>query len=66
MARGHKEVSTSQAGRRRGTPREMSTVSNLVAAMSTKELRLYNQIPIEISMEMSDGTANSTIYRGGG
>ena len=44
----------------------MSTVSNLVAAMSTKELRLYNQVPIEISMEMSDGTANSTIYRGGG
>ena len=42
MVRGHEEVSTNQVGRRRGTPWEMPTASNLVAAMSTKELRLYN------------------------
>ena len=40
MARGHEEVLTSQAGRRRGTPRETLTTSSLVAAMSAEELRL--------------------------
>ena len=42
MARGHEEVSTSQARHRRGTPREMPTASSLVASMSVKELRLYS------------------------
>ena len=45
MERGHEEVSTSQVEHRRGTPREKSTTSSLVAAMSTKELLLYSQIP---------------------
>ena len=45
MARSHKEVLTSQAGHRRGTSWETPTTSNLVAAMSVDELRLYNQIP---------------------
>ena len=69
MARGHKEVSTSQVGRRRGTSRETNTVSSLVAAMSTEELRLYNQIPIEINLETLDGAViltfrevNNVIY----
>ena len=34
MERGHEEVSTSQARRRRGIPRETPTVCSLVAAMS--------------------------------
>ena len=38
MIRGHKEVSTIQAGRRRGTPREMPTARSLVAAMSGIEV----------------------------
>ena len=42
MARGHEEVSTSQARRRRGPPREMPTASSLVVAMYAEELRLYN------------------------
>ena len=33
MARAHEEVSTSQAGRRRGTLRETPTARSLVAAM---------------------------------
>ena len=45
IARGHEEVSTNQAGHRTGTPQETPTASSLVAAMSTKELRLYSQIP---------------------
>ena len=60
MARGHEEVSTSQAEHRRGTPRETPTASSLVTAMSVEELRLYSQIPVEISMEMSEGAATST------
>ena len=47
MARGYEEVSSSQAGCRRGTPRETPTASSLVATMSTKELRLYSQVPAE-------------------
>ena len=38
----------------------MPTSSRLVASMSVEELRLYNQIPIEISLETSDGAATST------
>ena len=53
-------VSTSQAGHRRGTTRETNTASSLVVAMSVEELRLYNQIPIEISLETSDGATIST------
>ena len=69
MARGHGEVSTSQAGHKRGTPRETSTASNIVAAMSAVELRLYSLVPAEICMEVLDcpttsivGEANNAIY----
>ena len=65
MGRGYEEVSTNQVGRRRGTPREMPIASNLVVAMSTEELRLYNQIFVEISLEMSDGAATSTVGEAG-
>ena len=61
MARGHEEISTSQVGRRRGTPREMPTVSSVVVAMSAEELRLYNQVPVEINLEVSDGLTTSTV-----
>ena len=60
MERGHEEVLTSQARHRRGTPWETPTASSLVAAMSVEELRLYNKIFAEISLEMSDGAATST------
>ena len=60
MTRGHEEVSTSQVGRRRGIPRETPTASSLVVAMFAEELRLYNQIPAEISLETSDVTTTST------
>ena len=39
----------------------MPTASSLVAAMSTEELRLYNKIPVKISLETSDGAAVTTI-----
>ena len=61
MERCHEEVSTSQFGRRRGTPQETPTASSLVAAMSAEELWLYSQILIEISLETSDNTTTTTI-----
>ena len=60
MAIGHEEVSTSQVGHRRDTPRGMPTTSSLVVAMSIEELRLYIQIPIEISLETLDDATTST------
>ena len=63
MARGHEEALTNQAGRRRGTLREMPTASSLVAAMSVEELRLYSQILSEISLETLDSTASSTVRK---
>ena len=61
MERGYKEVSSSRAGLQRVTPWETPTISNLVAIMSIKELRLYYQVPAEISLKMSDSLATSTI-----
>ena len=61
MARGYEEVSSSQAGCWRVTPRETPTASSLVAAMSAKELRLYNQVLAEVSLEMLDNQATSTV-----
>ena len=61
IARGYEEVSNCQAGSRRGAPRETPTARSLVAAMFAEELMLYNQVPAEISLEMSDSPATSTI-----
>ena len=61
MERGHEEASTSQAGRKRGTPRETPTVSSLVAAMSVEDLRSFRQVPAAIRLEVSDNTTTSTI-----
>ena len=61
MARGQEETSTSQVGRRRGTPRESPIASSLVAAMSVEELRSFCQVPVDISMELSDRATVSTV-----
>ena len=39
----------------------MPTISILVVAMSTEELRLHNQIPTESSLGTLDGAATTTI-----
>ena len=65
MEIGHEEVSTSQVRCKRGTPQETPTANSLVAVVSAEELRLYNQIPIEISLETSDGTTTSTVGEAG-
>ena len=61
MARGYEEVSSNQAGRRRMTPRETPTASSLVVAIPVEELTLYSQVPIEISLEVSDCSATSIV-----
>ena len=61
MVRGHEETSTSQARSKRGTFQETPTISNLVAAMSKEELRSFNQVPIDIRLKVTDGSAASTI-----
>ena len=59
------EVSTSQVGHRRGTPWELPTTSSLVVANSVEELRLYNQIPAEISLKTSNCAATLTVGEAG-
>ena len=44
MTIGHEEVSTSYAGRRRGTSQETPIASSLVVVMSVEKLKLYSQI----------------------
>ena len=61
MVRSQEETSTSQAGRMRGTPQELPTASSLVAAMSIEELRSFCQVPVDISLELSDGAVVSTV-----
>ena len=60
MTRGHKEVSTSQARRRRGILRETPTASNLVVSMFAEEMRLFSQFLIKSSLKTLDDTTSST------
>ena len=61
MARGEEETSTSRAERRRGDPWESPTTSSLIAAMFVEELRFFCQVPVDISLELLDGAAVSTV-----
>ena len=63
------ETSTSQAGCRRRTPQESPTASSLVTAMFTEELRSFYQVPVDISLKLTNevvvstiGWANNTVY----
>ena len=61
MARGQKETSTNQVGRKKGTPRKSPTTSSMVVVMSLKELRSFFQILADISLELLDGVAVSIV-----
>ena len=61
MGRGEEDSSTSRAGRRRLAPRELPTISSLVAAVSVEELRFFCQVKADIGRELSDGVAVSTV-----
>ena len=61
MAKGQEETSTNRVGHRRGASWESPTKSILVAAMSVEELRLFCQVPTDISLELLDGAAISIV-----
>ena len=61
MMRGQEETSTSQVRRRKGSSRELPTASNLVSSMSIEELRSFSRVPDSTSLELSNGSACSTV-----
>ena len=61
MASSWEETSTNGAKCSRVAPRESPTTSSLVAAMSMEELRLFCQVPTNISLELLDGAAVSIV-----
>ena len=61
MARGQEETCTSQVRHKRGTPQKSPIASSLVIAMFVEELRSFCQVPIDFSLELSDGAAVSTV-----
>ena len=69
MMRGQDETSTSHVGSRKGSIRELPTMSNLVSSMSMEELRFFSQVPDNISFELSNeltfsivGQVDNTVY----
>ena len=61
MTRGQEETSTNQVGCRKGSSWESPTTSSLLASMSVEELRSFYRVPDNISLELSDGPAFSTV-----
>ena len=61
MARGQEEISTSQAGRRRGPSLNTPYASSLISSLSMEELRSYYQIPNNIDFELSDDPTKSIV-----
>ena len=61
MMRSEEETSTSQVRRRRASSRESPTASSLVASMSMEELRSFCRVLDDISLELSDEPAFSTV-----
>ena len=61
MARGQKETSTSQAGRKRGPTRGTPSTSSIISSLSMEELRTYCEIPDDIDVMLSDGPAQNTV-----
>ena len=61
MARGHKEISTSQVGRKRGPTRGMPSTSNIISSLSMEELRTYCEIPYDIDVMLSEGQTENTV-----
>ena len=50
-----------KARHKRGTPKESPTASNLVFVMFVEELRSFCQVPADISLELLDRVAISTV-----
>ena len=61
MMRVQEETSTSQVGHKKGSSWESPTTRSLVASISMEELSSLYRVPDNISLELSDGAACSTI-----
>ena len=61
MTRGQEETSTSQVGRKRGPTRGTPSTSSIISSLSMEELRAYCEIPNDIDIMMSDGSAQNTV-----
>ena len=61
MARGQEETSTSQAGRRQGPTWGTPSTSRFISSLSMEELRAYYEIPDDIDVMLSDGSAENTV-----
>ena len=61
MMRVREETSTSQVGHKKGSNWESPTTRSLAASISMEELRSLYRVPDNISLELSDGPARSTI-----
>ena len=61
MTRGQEETSTNQVGYNRGSSRESPIVSSLVDSMSVEKLRSFCRVPDDISLELSNRLAFSTV-----
>ena len=61
MVRGQKETSTSQAGRKQGPTRGTPSTSSIISSLSMEELRAYCEIPDDIDVMLSNGSAQNTM-----
>ena len=61
MVRGQEETSTSQAGRKRGPTRGTPSTSSIISSLSMEELRAYCEIPDDIDIVLSNGSAENTL-----
>ena len=61
MARGQEETSTNQAGRKRGTPSGVAYCKLPGRCYVRRGVEVLLQVLAEISLELSDGAAVSTI-----
>ena len=63
MARGQKETSTSQAGRKREPTRGTPSTSSIISSLSMEKLRTYCEIPDDIDVMLLDGLTQNTVDR---
>ena len=61
MARGQKETSTCQVGRKQEPTRGTPSTSSIISSLSMEELRAYCEIPDDIDVMISDGSAQNTM-----
>ena len=61
MARGQKETSTSQAGRKRGPTWGTPSTNSIISSLSMGELRAYCEILDDIDVVLSEGLTENTV-----